>query len=35
MDLCSTRRGCAKFRLAGVRKVMSGHTYAHRLAYVA
>lgn len=35
MDLCSDEARLRKFRLAGVRKVMSGHTYAHRLAYVA
>jgi FkbM family methyltransferase len=33
--LCADEPGLRKFRLAGVRKILGEHTYAHRLAYVA
>ncbi len=33
--LCADEARLRKFRLAGVRKIMAEHTYAHRLAYVA
>ncbi|HMN77376.1 MAG TPA: glycosyltransferase [Burkholderiaceae bacterium] len=32
--LCADETQLRKFRLAGVRKVMAEHTYAHRLAYL-
>ena len=32
--LCADETRLRKFRLAGVRKVMAEHTYAHRLAYL-
>jgi len=33
--LCADEARLRKFRLAGVRKIMTEHTYAHRLAYLA
>ena len=35
LEALQDERAWRKFRLAGLRKVMSQHTYAHRLAYIA